>query len=256
MSYFIWGSIGILLTFAIFYLIQVWRKDATSVDPLWAVSILFLSFLLFFDTGSPSAALPLLVMILLWSGRLTLLLVPRLFEGKEDSRYRKLREGWGKSAPVKFALLYFFNAGLSIFLAWCFGIAMQQKLDSFFAILGLLIFLTGWSGVLVADYQLSQFKKKNSQSKKVMKEGLWRYSRHPNYFFECVFWCALPVYAIGVSGWLWTVLGAGILIFLIVKITGIPPAEESSLNSRGEAYREYQKETSIFIPLPPKQETK
>ena len=108
------------------------------------------------------------------------------------------------------------------------------------------------SGEAIADHQMAAFRKKHNDRKRVCDVGLWRYSRHPNYFFESMIWVGFYVFACGsASGWM-TVHAPLIIGFLLLRVTGVPPSEASSLASKGDSYREYQKTTSVFIPLPPK----
>ena len=117
---------------------------------------------------------------------------------------------------------------------------------------GTLLYIIGMSGELVADQQMVGFRCDPSNRKKVCNVGLWRYSRHPNYFFESVIWISYAVIAMnntqGLIGW----ISPALIIISILKITGIPPTEQRLLASKGDAYKEYQRTTSAFIPLPPR----
>jgi len=118
--------------------------------------------------------------------------------------------------------------------------------------LGLTVALIGISGETLADYQMTTFKKENHRANTVCREGLWKYSRHPNYFFEMIIWIGLFLFACG-SAYGWTTFYApAIITFLLLKVTGIPPTETSAVKRKGDSYRDYQRTTSAFIPLPPK----
>ena len=100
---------------------------------------------------------------------------------------------------------------------------------------------------------MSAFKASNSNSKAVCQDGLWRYSRHPNYFFEAVIWLGFYLFACG-SEWGWAMVHApAMIIYLLLRVTGIPPTEAAAVIRKGDAYRRYQKSTSAFIPWPPKE---
>jgi len=118
--------------------------------------------------------------------------------------------------------------------------------------IGFLVGVTGLIGETIADRQMSAFKASDTDPKSVCQRGLWKYSRHPNYFFESVIWIGIFLFATS-SPWGWTTFYApAIITFLLLKVTGIPPTEASALKRKGDAYREYQRTTSPFIPLPTK----
>jgi steroid 5-alpha reductase family enzyme len=106
-----------------------------------------------------------------------------------------------------------------------------------------------------ADVQLARFRSDPANRGRTMRSGLWRYSRHPNYFFQTMTWVAYALVATQ-APWGWLAWSAPLLLCgLVVFVTGVPPAEESSLRSRGDDYRRYQSETSVFVPWFPKRST-
>jgi steroid 5-alpha reductase family enzyme len=115
--------------------------------------------------------------------------------------------------------------------------------------IGLAVGILSITGESIADWQLSRFRSRPENRGQVCERGLWRYSRHPNYFFEWLHWWAYVCFAL--SNWPWgavTLLGPLTMWYLITRVTGIPPTEAQSLKSRGEAYRRYQQTTSPFFP--------
>ena len=118
--------------------------------------------------------------------------------------------------------------------------------------LGLALGLLAIGGETLADRQLERFRLNPANRGKVCREGLWYYSRHPNYFFEWLYWWAFVLMGIGTSyGW-WTLLGPLFMLLFLFKLTGIPYTEKQALASRGEAYRAYQKSTPMFFPWFPR----
>ena len=105
---------------------------------------------------------------------------------------------------------------------------------------------------MLADRQLSAFRMNPANRGQVCRQGMWRYSRHPNYFCEWLHWWAYVLLAVGAAGGWLNVLGPVLMLYFLHKVTGIPPTEAQALKNRGEAYREYQRTTSIFFPWPPK----
>ena len=121
--------------------------------------------------------------------------------------------------------------------------------------LGVLIWVVAVVGESVADRQLERFRTEPANRGKTCRMGLWRYSRHPNYFFEWLVWCGIGLAALAAPlGWL-ALASPAIMLFLILKVTGIPPTEERAVLSRGKDYRDYQATTSAFVPWLPKKES-
>jgi steroid 5-alpha reductase family enzyme len=172
----------------------------------------------------------------------------------EDARYRRLREQWGGSDRLKmfgyFQLQALAVAGFSL----PFLVLIQNPRPPFALIelLGLLIWIVAVTGEALADWQLAQFRSKSWNRIRVCRDGLWNFSRHPNYFFEWLHWWAYVVMAIGTPGWMLTWIGPVAMGWALLKVTGIPLAEAQALASRGEEYRIYQQTTNVLIPWWPK----
>src|SRR6266852_2124628 len=173
----------------------------------------------------------------------------------DDPRHAALAREWGVDSPRKM-FMCLQNQGFgsiplvfAIFVAARFpqlGLRIQDGL-------GALILLVGIGGEALADAQLKNFRTDPANNGRVCDAGLWRWSRHPNYFFEWFCWLAYPVMALS-ADYPWgfsTLLAPAFMYWILVHVTGIPPLEEQMLRSRGERYREYQSRTSAFFPLPP-----
>ena len=117
---------------------------------------------------------------------------------------------------------------------------------------GAALWLLALGGEALADAQLAAFKRDSANKGRVCAVGLWRFSRHPNYFFEWLIWVAFFVFALGSPrGWV-AIIGPASILYLLLRVTGIPLTEEQALRSKGDAYRRYQQTTSAFIPWFPK----
>ena len=231
-------------------------NNYSLVDAMWAFWIGLASVIYsVLGTGDLEKRIASGIIAAIWGGRLAYHLQKRIrfHHPAEDSRYRKLREVW--KGRVSSAFFWFFQAqALSVLFLTIpyFLIARDSSPWGGFETAGLTIALIGISGETLADYQMSQFKLYDKRSSSVCRNGLWKYSRHPNYFFEMVVWIGVYLFACG-SAWGWTTFFAPVTItFLLLKVTGIPPTEASALKRKKAAYREYQRTTSPFIPLPPK----
>ena len=235
---------------------QLRTREADSVDLAWTLGLGAAA--VFF-----AAALPVGVgwrrwmvagMAGLWSLRLATYLVGRVRVPGEDGRYRDLRDKWGNGAPVKFFVFFQAQAALVVGLSVHFLLAMGSTDPSLRVadLVGLAIWALSIAGEWTADRQLHRFRSDPANADRVCRTGLWRYSRHPNYFFEWLHWLAYVPVAWG-SAPPWAIILAPISLLLLIRfVTGIPPIERRSLARRGEEYRRYQRTTSAFIPWFPR----
>jgi steroid 5-alpha reductase family enzyme len=227
------------------------------VDLIWTsgLGLAALSYLLVSGLDTTRAyAVALLVVI--WSFRLSYyLLTDRVLKGEEDPRYANLASYWGKRSKLNF---YFLFIGQIVFVAlflWPVSIAMSANALGWLWTdwLAVVIALTSFVGESIADRQLAVFRADASNRGKVCRSGLWRYSRHPNYFFEWLHWWAYVAFAWSSSHWWVVLIGPAAMYIFLRYLTGIPFAERSSLKSRGDAYRHYQKTTNAFFPWIPRE---
>jgi len=239
----------------VLWVVQRVLDDAGVVDVGWSYLLGFSGiFAAVTGTGGLWPRLAIGAMVGLWGIRLgTHLLIDRVLPGIEDGRYTMLREmAGGKIQPV---LFFFFQAqAVSVpILSVPFVLAASSPKDGLGApeIIGLIVWLGALAGESVADMQLARFKKREGTKGYTCREGLWKYSRHPNYFFEWLMWVAYALVALGAPyGWL-GFLSPLVILVLVTKVTGIPPTEARAVQSRRD-YKEYQKTTSAFFPWPPK----
>ncbi len=190
----------------------------------------------------------------LWSFRLTLhLLRDRVLRGHEDPRYQALAKHWGEQSGRNFLGLFWVQIVFIALFLIPFGAAAMNtsELWQLSDWIALSIALISLLGETLADRQLAAFRARSENSGKVCREGLWRYSRHPNYFFEWIFWWSFVAFAWGSVNWWVSLLGPAAIYCFLRYLTGIPYAERSSLKRRGEAYRNYQQTTSAFFPWIP-----
>lgn len=252
--------LGLGMMAVVFLLAWAWAwkcENYSLVDAVWAFGIGLTGILWLFISGGGSAKVLVAgVLVALWSLRLGWHLQRRIRRAhpEEDARYVKLREVWVGRVPSAF--FWFFQAqALSVVLLALPFLLIALDQDgawSHWESAGLAVALIGISGEGIADRQMSRFKAGNSDSKAVCRDGLWHYSRHPNYFFEALIWVGFYIYACG-SEWGWaTVHAPAMITFLLLRVTGIPPTEAAAVRRKGDAYRHYQQTTSPFIPWPPK----
>jgi len=193
--------------------------------------------------------------VAVWSLRLGLHIAVRTAGITDDPRYAAFAKEWGVNSARRMFLFLQNQALGSIPLVFAIFVAARFPVDAlrWQDGLGALILLTGIAGEALADAQLKRFRTDPANKGRVCDVGLWRWSRHPNYFFEWFCWLAFPVIALAFDyPWGFAALLAPVFMYwILVYVTGIPPLEAQMLCSRGERYRAYQSRTSKFFPLPP-----
>jgi len=189
----------------------------------------------------------------IWGLRLAWHLALRVAGEPEDGRYQAMRARWGDSQQIKLLWFYLAQALIAWLFAWVFWVTANNDVGiNVYTVIGLLIWVISIVGESIADRQLSAFKQHSDSKGKTCRIGLWRYSRHPNYFFEWLHWCSYPLLAIGSHYWWLAGLGPIVMLLFLYRITGIPYTELQALKSRGDDYRDYQRTTSAFFPWPPR----
>lgn len=237
------------------WLAQRLRGNAAIVDVAWSLATAALGavFALTAD-GYPARRLVVAGMAIVWGARLGVYLWRRVGSEREDGRYRRMREEWGEKTQRNMFVFFQIQALWAVMFALPMLAAARNAsaplgwLDA----LGVALWAASIAGASNADRQLARFRSNPANRGKVCRDGLWRYSRHPNYFFEWLHWWAYICLAAGSPVWWIAPLGAALMLYFLTKVTGIPPTEAQALRSRGDAYREYQRTTSAFVPWPPK----
>jgi steroid 5-alpha reductase family enzyme len=219
-----------------------WSYALGVVAPIYAA----------FGTGAELRRWLAASIAMLWSIRLGTYLCLRVarHHPHEDVRYTVLREKWKDRLSWNFFLFFQAQGILILLLSAPIFLACLNKRNELSAIeiIGLAVWACGFIGESVSDLQMNAFKRDPSNRGKVCQSGLWRYSRHPNYFFESVIWFGFWLFACGSPyGWI-TFYAPAMILYFLLRVTGIPLTEECAVKSKGDAYREYQRTTSAFIP--------
>lgn len=247
------GLAVVALAMTLLWLLSLPLKDASIVDPFWAPGFLLVTAVYAWGAGATTArAWLVLALVALWAVRLGSHLLRRNLRSGEDPRYASMRKEhgdrfWWVSLFIVFwlqaVLLWIISAPLLV------AVTSPEPLGPW-AVTGTLVFLLGWGMEALADRQLRAFKADPANRGKVLDRGLWRYSRHPNYFGNAVLWWGLWLVAVGAGG-AWTVFGPVIMTFLLLKVSGVALLEKD-ISERRPGYQEYVRRTSAFVPLPPR----
>jgi steroid 5-alpha reductase family enzyme len=237
--------------FAITWIISVKINNYGLLDAAWSYGVAILAplYALVGPGYSPRKWLATAIGIA-WSLRLGTYILVRVISHHptEDVRYETLRKKW--QGAGMFFVFFEIQAVIVVIFSLPFLFASFNT-DEWFKsveIVGLAIALHGLGGEALADRQMSAFKGKPANKGRVCRNGLWAYSRHPNYFFEAIVWFGFCLFAFG-SPWGGIAISCPLLmLYFLLKVTGIPLTEEYAVKSKGDAYREYQQTTSAFIP--------
>lgn len=233
------------------WLIAEKRKEADIVDAGWAAGIGIVAVMYaLLGSGDQSRRIAFASVVGVWSLRLAGHIFSRVIEPGEDGRYRALRESWREKASKNFFIFFQLQGALVSLLSLPF-LAVVSNAGAFGSALDLAaiaLCTMSIAGETIADLQLASFRRDSANRGKVCEVGLWAYSRHPNYFFEWLHWPAYILLSWDSPLLILSPLSAVIMLFLILKVTGIPPTEERALVSRGDLYRDYQRRVSAFVP--------
>lgn len=238
------------------FLVWLWAKkikNAGIVDVFWALNFPVITIITFFlSDGSETRKLLICMMFLFAEARLAIHLWQRVIGhlNEEEGRYQQLRKEWGVNADRNFFFFFQFQAISNVILALPFFIITANTSNQLHILeyIGVAIWVIAFFGEMIADQQLANFKKEPKNKGQVCDTGLWYYSRHPNYFFEWLTWMAYFIFALASPWGILAILSPAIILYLLLKVTGVPNNEEQNLRSKPVAYQKYQKTTSAFFP--------
>jgi steroid 5-alpha reductase family enzyme len=253
-------SAGLCVAMMLAWALQRRLRNGGWVDVVWSFA-LGAGGVVYALAPVPGAAWPtprqllIAALVAAWWLRLGAYLFGRTRRGAEDARYARLRHEWGADFGRRMFWFLQIQAVAAALLALSMLLAARNPRPlGILDLTGLALLAIAIAGAAVADAQLRRFRSDPGNRDGVCDAGLWRLSRHPNYFFEWLGWLAYPLFAIDLQGgaplgWL-ALSGPAFMYFLLVRVSGIPPLEQHMEASRGAAYRAYQARTRPFLPLP------
>jgi len=252
-SIYLNGLYAMLAFGLIGWVVSVIKNNVTLVDSMWSLFFL-LATAIYIESGIGlnERNILLIIIVLMWSLRLSIYLSWRNWKPHEDHRYQAIRKNnephfWFKSLYIVF--------GLQALLAWVvslplMGIANSDNTLQWLEHLGLVLFLFGFLWESIADWQLTRFKANPANQGAVLNTGLWRYSRHPNYFGEFCIWWGFYLIALSAGAW-WSVPGPLLMTLLLLKVSGVALLEKD-IGERRPAYADYIKRTNALFPGKPR----
>jgi len=249
------GAVAIAILMFSTWVISVIVKNASIVDIVWGLGFVVTGWVSFaVGDGDETRSSVLVILVSLWGLRLAGYLARRNLGHGEDYRYRAMRKRWGPRFPIISLVTVFALQGV---LMWIVSLSLQlgqvEESPGFGPIgtMGVLVWAVGLFFESVGDAQLRRFKADPANEGRVMSSGLWRYTRHPNYFGDAVAWWGTALVAAEAGVGVFGLIGAAVMTFLLVRVSGVALLERS-LRKRKPEYEDYVRRTSSFVPRPPK----
>jgi len=254
LSAYLWGLAAVAVLMGLVWVVSLIRKDASIVDPVWSLAFITLGTAYRFASDTDYGARPAIVLGLLfvWGVRLSAYLFWRNAGKGEDYRYQAMRERQGPNFPVKSLFTVFWFQAI---LAWIVSLPLLAAVDGgsavgIFDYLGLVFWVVGIVFEAVGDFQLARFKADPANQGKVLDRGVWRFTRHPNYFGDFMVWWGFYLFGLGAGGW-WAFPGPLLMSVLLMRVSGAALLEKKLTKTR-EGYEEYVRSTNVFFPGPKK----
>jgi len=247
------GGVVLVILAVLAWLVSVYKKDVSIVDNLWPVKFILLTVIYLFtiDEIGPRAQV-VASLVFIWAIRLAVHITWRNWGEGEDRRYQAIRHNNEPNFTVKSLYIIFLFQAV---LAWIISLPILAALTTSHPVgaldyFGTAIVVFGIVFESTADYQLQHFKSNPDNHGQVMDRGLWRFTRHPNYFGECSVWWGLFLLAISGGAW-WSILSPLLMTFLLLKFSGVALLEKD-ISQRRPAYQDYIRRTNAFIPWRPR----
>lgn len=255
-----WSALAIAVVMVVTWVVSLPLRNASIIDPVWSLGFVIVGWVNWLVVRGDADALRagvLLAFVTVWGLRLSLHLFTRNVGHGEDFRYAAMRRRWGDRFPIVSLFTVFALQGV---LMWIVSLPLQFGIGTagrstgwvLALVLGAVVWIVGLSFETIGDAQLRRFRADPQSSGKVLDTGLWRWTRHPNYFGDACVWWGIGVVALGAGGWAWLALvGPVVMTTLLRRVSGVTLLEKS-LVKRRPGYAEYVRRTSPFVPRRPR----
>jgi steroid 5-alpha reductase family enzyme len=253
---FFQAALIILALVTVLWIWSVFIKNVSIVDIFWGVGFVFVNAFYVFMSGDLNARkILILILVSIWGFRLAIYLAYRNIGNGEDFRYQEFRKNYGPKRYWWFSFFQTFllqGALIMIVSLPLLGINSSASKGTLNVLdyIGIIVWLIGFTFEAVGDFQLSRFKNNYKNKEKVLNTGLWKYTRHPNYFGDSAVWWAYAIFSIA-AGSYWQIIGSIVMTLLIIKISGVSLLEKTLKDTKPQ-YRNYIEKTNSFLPWFPK----
>ncbi|MCF7930861.1 MAG: DUF1295 domain-containing protein [Acholeplasmataceae bacterium] len=257
---FLVNAIVLFVFFVIFFVIAQIKKNNGLADMAWGLGFVVVALTSIIYSGNYTlSALVITFLVMIWGFRLFFFIGLRNWNKPEDFRYVDMRNKWKTNIPLKAFFKVFVLQGILLYII-SLPIQLVNLNPTTFTnnqnylvlILGVILWLVGFYFEAVGDAQMKRFKKNPENKGKIMQSGLWKYTRHPNYFGETLMWWA--IWIVSLSGFVLFnvigIIGPLLITYLLLYVSGVPLLEKKYKDN--PLFQEYAKKTSVFIPMPPK----
>lgn len=245
--------IGLSVWVIAWFLIALVLRRNDVADIAWGLEFIAIALFMLFTQEQFTGSLVVTALVLIWGLRLAYHITTRFIKKKEeDPRYAAWRRDWGKWVNIRaFGQVFLLQGILGVIVALPVIVnGMTPRALDLYLITGTVVWIIGFIFESVGDAQLRNFLANTSRTATVMQTGLWKYTRHPNYFGEATMWWGIAIIALSSEyGWI-GLLGAATITFLLRFVSGVPMAERSFADN--PEFQEYAKKTNAFFPLPPR----
>jgi len=252
MSIYFLGLLAMTALGFVTWIISVRKQDASIVDSIWSLMFVVATIVYLINAAYTLQQIILLSLVIVWALRLSIYIAWRNHGKPEDHRYQDIRRRYSPNFSLKSLFIIFIFQAL---LAWIISLPLWFVFShsiaiDFITVIGVALWLIGMFFEVVGDAQLARFRKAGEDTQsQVLDRGLWRYTRHPNYFGEACIWWGYYLFALSAGGW-WTIIAPLWMTWLLLKFSGVALLEKD-ISNRRPAYKEYIKNTSAFFPWPP-----
>ncbi len=237
------------------FIVSLIKQRNDVADIAWGLGFVAIAFFLFLSKSPTLQSVMLYLLIAIWGIRLTLHIGLRSKGKPEDFRYKKWREEWGKSFVLRSYLQVYLLQGFFMFIISIPIIVVSiapAPISNIYAYAGFFIWLIGFAFEAIGDYQLIVFVKHKKNKSDIMQTGLWKFTRHPNYFGEVLLWWGIFIMVLPLQYGIWAIISPITISYLLLYVSGIPMLEAKYKHN--EQFQDYKKRTSAFFPMIPKRQ--